>query len=395
MLNDQEIDALATALESERVERKSSISDKERISEAICAFSNDLPGSGLPGTILIGVDDSGQPTGLTVTDQLLLELGAIRSDGNILPLPAMQIEKRKLRGHDIVCIEVTPSPDTPVRYRGRVYIRVGARKAIASRHEEQILAEKRRSADLTYDRQGSRFATIDDLDLEFFRSHYLPAAVASEILRENGRSEMDQLRALHLLAPGDEINHGALLLFGKDVRRWLPGAYVQFVRFQGPDLTSPIQDQKELSGSISDVLRRIDELIAVHIQFNTKVEGRMIEERIPDYPASALQQLLRNAILHRSYEVNSPVYWYWFSDRIEIHSPGSLYGRVTPELFGKPGVTDYRNPLLAEGLKTLNFVQRFGMGVQIAKERCRENGNPEPGFEFSQAAVLATIYRRP
>src|SRR5690606_11744132 len=112
----------------------------------------------------------------------------------------------------------------------------------------------------------------------------------------------------------------------------------------------------------------------------------------PDYPLSALQQLIRNAVMHRSYEIQSPVHWYWFNDRIEIHSPGGLYGRVTPENFGKsPSATDYRNQVLAEGLKVTGFVQRFGMGIALAKQRCLENGNSEPKYQFEQSAVLVTI----
>jgi ATP-dependent DNA helicase RecG len=68
---------------------------------------------------------------------------------------------------------------------------------------------------------------------------------------------------------------------------------------------------------------------------------------------------------------------------------------VNEQNFGDPGATDYRNPTLAEGLKVLGFVQRFGMGIELARRRCRENGNPEPRFVFSSSSVLATLWRRP
>ena len=95
--------------------------------------------------------------------------------------------------------------------------------------------------------------------------------------------------------------------------------------------------------------------------------------------------------MHRSYEVQAPIYWYWFADRIEIHSPGGLFGRVNETNFGRAGVTDYRNQALAEGLKITGFVQRFGMGIELARRRCAENGNPPPIFEFDPSLVLATI----
>jgi ATP-dependent DNA helicase RecG len=199
--------------------------------------------------------------------------------------------------------------------------------------------------------------------------------------------------ALHLLAPSKVPNAACALLLGRDPRAWIPSAYVQFVRFDGDGVTAPILDQKELSGRLDEVLRRADEVASLNIRTATVVEGGVTERRAPDYPLSALQQLLRNAVMHRSYEVQAPVQWFWFSDRIEIHSPGGLYGRVTPENFGASvGATDYRNPVVAEGLKVMGFVQRFGMGVPLAKQRCRENGNPQPEFEFQPSAVLAVIW---
>jgi len=66
---------------------------------------------------------------------------------------------------------------------------------------------------------------------------------------------------------------------------------------------------------------------------------------------------------------------------------------VTKENFGKPGVTDYRNPHLAESMKVLGYVQRFGLGIQIAREQLAKNGNPDPEFTIETTNVLVTIRR--
>jgi ATP-dependent DNA helicase RecG len=298
--------------------------------------------------------------------------------------------------HEMVAVVVEPSLDTPVRYEGRVWIRVGPRRAIASRDEERRLVEKRRAGDLAFDQSPLRSATIADLDLDFFAREYLPSAVDPAIIDANERSVDQQLRALHLLAPSGEPNAASVLLVGRDPRAWFPNGYIQFARFDGLKITDPILDQKELSGRLDEILRRAEEVATLNIKTATVVTDSVTEQRLPDYPLVSLQQLLRNAIMHRSYEVHAPVRWYWFSDRVEIHSPGGLYGRVTPENFGRdPGATDYRNQVVAEGLKVLGFVQRFGMGLTLAAQRCRDNGNPEPEFTFQPSAVLATIKRRP
>lgn len=396
MLTDDEIQKLAADLESDRVERKESLSgsSKDRIGQAICAFANDFPGHKTVGVLMIGVNDAGVPTGLPITDALLIQLAGFRSEGNILPLPSMTVEKRRLAGREIAIVEVSPSGDPPVRYYGQVWIRVGPRRAIASRDEERVLTERRRSGNLPFDQQPVSFASSADLDLHAFREVYLPSAISRDQLGQDQRSDYERLAALHLLAPDGTPNHAAILLFSSDPRRWIPGAYVQFVRFDGADLSCPILDQKELSGPAAEVLRRIDELASVNVRFETAITGASTEIKTPDYPVDALQQLLRNAVLHRTYEVFAPVHWYWFSDRVEIHSPGGLYGRVNETNFGEPHATDYRNPTLAEGFKVLGFVQRFGVGIALARSRCREGGNPPPSFEFSPSAVLAVVRRR-
>jgi ATP-dependent DNA helicase RecG len=109
-----------------------------------------------------------------------------------------------------------------------------------------------------------------------------------------------------------------------------------------------------------------------------------------------LQQLARNAVLHRNYQsTGAPVRLTWFNDRIEINNPGGPFGQVTQENFGQPGVTDYRNPHLAEVMKNLGYVQRFGAGIPTAERALKENGNPPPDFIPDEAYVLVTIRKEP
>lgn len=350
-----------------------------------------MPGRGQPGYVFVGVSDDGRPTSLEITDRLLQTLADMRSAGNILPLPTIAVEKRVLDDVEIAIVEVLPSADPPVRYKGLVWIRVGPRRAVASRDDERILIERRRHGLVSFDARPAESATLEDLDIDRFQREYLPSAVADEILAQNHRSFEDQLRALHLAAPDGRPNAAAILLLGRDPRAFFRGAFIQFARFDGTELDAPILDQKELTGPLPDILRRADELTALSIRVETIVVGHTQEVRKPDYPAIALQQILRNAVLHRAYDIDAPVSWFWFADRVEIHSPGGLYGRVNDDNFGQPFATDYRNPVLAEGLKVLGFVQHFGMGVYLARRACADNGNPAPEFAFSPAGVLCTI----
>ena len=100
--------------------------------------------------------------------------------------------------------------------------------------------------------------------------------------------------------------------------------------------------------------------------------------------------------MHRTYEgTNAPVHVYWFDDRIEIANPGGPYGIVAMATFGQPGVVDYRNPILAEAMRVLGLVQRFGFGIPIARRELKEKGHPALEFLVDANRVRCTVRGRP
>ena len=388
--SDAELELLMADLESDFVERKESAADGRRIRRNICAFANDLPGNGRPGVVLVGVRDDGTCASLPIDDDLLVRLSNIHGEGDILPLPSMTVQKRRLNGCEMAVVTVEPSADPPVRYRGRVWVRVGPSVREGSVEDERLLSERRRAADLSFDSRPANGIELEDLDMDFLCDHYLPAAVAAEVLDRNRRTIEQQLRSLRLVQ-ADRPTWGTLIAFGRDPQGRLPGAYVQFLRIDGIEITDPIRNQKQLTGRLDDVVRRLDDLLDLNVSVRTEVVGARRERQQPDYPVDALRQLAYNAVMHRSYEgTNTPVRVYWYADRVEIASPGGLYGRMTRENFGK-GDTDYRNPLLAEIMHHLGFAQRFGLGVPLARRLLTANGNPEPEFHFEPARVVVTV----
>jgi ATP-dependent DNA helicase RecG len=386
-----ELEHLMVDLESDLVERKRSPADRSGIRRNICAFANDLPGHGKGGVIFIGVEDDGRCAETRVDDELLRNLAQMRDDGNLLPLPSLTVERQSLRGCGVVVVTVEPSRAPPVRYQGRVFVKVGPTTRLATSDEEVRLSERRRADDRPFDMRPATSAKLDDLDLDYARTQYLPRAVAQDVLEKNQRPLNQQLRSLRLIA-GESPTWGALLGLGRDPQAWIPGAYIQFLRIEGTSITDPIRDQKVLTGRLDDVLRRLEELLEINVSIRTQVDAHSREIRRPDYPVLALKQLAHNAVMHRSYEgTNAPVHVYWYADRVEIRSPGGLYGKMNSENFGK-GDTDYRNPLVAEIMHHLGFAQRFGLGVPLARDALAKNGNPEPEFLF-QATLVAAIVR--
>ena len=394
MLAMDELRALIANGESDRVEFTTSTKNTDKFGEAICAFANDFPNHRHPGYLIVGMRDDGTADGLAVTDALLKNLGALRANVNIEPLPAMTIQKYGLPEGDLAVVEVMPSDLPPVRYRGRVWIRVGPSRRGANRQEERILTERRTSLQRTFDVRPCIGCAMDDLILDLFLVTYLPVAVDRSVIDENNRPVQEQMASLRLydLAACCPTNAGALL-FARDPLRWLPGARVQFVRWAGTTMADDPIAETSFNGDLITVLRALQAFIALPAPPRPVAASVLRERAVTDYPHVAIRELLLNAIMHRSYESNAPVRFYWYDDRIEIQSPGGLYGMASPENF--PRQTDYRNPVLSEALATLGYVNAFGRGVIRAQDALRRNGNPEAKFTFDTSHVLATIRRTP
>jgi len=397
---EHELEALLENIESDLAERKESwkgdAPDKGR--QAVCAFANDFPDHRKPGVLFVGAKDDGTPSGLKITDELLRTLSDIKTDGNTLPPPLIVVEKRTLRGAEMALVIVQPSDAPPVRYKGRIWIRIGPRRSVATAQEERILNERRRYRDIPFDVQPLPSCDLSALSRVLFEQEYLPNAVAPDILAANDRSYEEKLASCRMIASVDDPTPTilGLLVLGVSPRDWIPGAYIQFLRFAGTEMTDPIQDEATIDGALGQVLRRIDEKINAHNRNAVDITTTDRELRTQPYPRVALQQLIRNAVMHRTYEnTNAPVRVLWFDDRIEIINPGGPFGAVTRENFGLPGITDYRNPNLADAMRVMGFVQRFGIGIQTAKAELKKNGNPELEFQIEPMTVLATVRRRP
>lgn len=393
---DDELEQMLAETESDLAERKESFRGEAptTVREATCAFANDLPDHRRAGVVFIGAKDDGSPAGLAITDKLLLQLADVKTDGSIVPPPTLTVEKRTLLGAEMAVLTVQPADSPPVRFRGRTHIRIGPRRGIASAQDERILNEKRRHQDRPFDVQPVPSAALPDLSQLLFEEIYLPAAFAPDILEANERIYVQRLAATKMIMSADEPTPTVLgvLVLAIGPRDFLPGAYIQFLRVAGLAVEDPIVDEQLVDGSVHDVLRRIDEKLISHNRVAVDFTSGLVEQRTQSYPHAALQQLVRNAVLHRTYEAtNMPVRVYWYDDRIEITNPGGPYGTVTPENFGMAGVTDYRNPNLAEALRVLGFVQHFGAGIPTARRELARNGNPPPEFNVQPTYVSVTL----
>ncbi len=392
----QELKDLIVNGEADRVELTRSTTDTDKFREAICSFSNDMGGRKLPGYLLIGVDEKAPHFRLSVKDELQKQIASYRSDGQIMPLPVMNVTlmSHPDGGGDIVVVEVHPHDLPPVRYKGRTHIRIGPRKDVASEAEERILIERRTAHFRTFDARPCLGSDLSRLDLETFRQTYRPQAIAMDVIAANHRSVSEQLAALRFFnLKRDCPTNAGMLVFAFDPLDFFPGAKIQFVQFNGAQLSDDILAEKAFTGNLITVLAELDVFLKGRFTQRPVTVSDLREQSVFDYPPEAVRELLMNAVLHRDYQSTSPIRFYQFTDRLEIQNPGGLYGEASAENF--PLVNAYRNPIIAEAMHTLGYVNRFGRGIARAQRALLENQSASASFDYQTSHFLAIIPKQP
>lgn len=391
-LTKDEIKSLLNDIENERVERTISTDNTTKMSEAICSFANDIRDTKKPGYFIIGANDDGTLDGMKFSDRDLREYAGLRNTGNILPPPAMMVYKEVFEGGEVAIIEVQPSEDTPVRYKGTIWIRIGARKAEANTEEERILTEKGQAHSSSFDGRPCREATIDDLDIELFKTEYLPKAVSAKALSKDHRTVIQQMASLRLFDTRYNCpTYAGILLLAHNPQYFIPGAYIQYVKFAGTTRATKVIKENKFAGNLVSMLKELEYFIKYSIE-NKRPEFVSVlrEEPRINYPWEAIRELAMNAVMHRAYNGNnSPIKFYEYSNRIEIDNPGNLYGKVNIENF--PNETDYRNPNIAEIMANLGYVNRFGSGVNTVSSLLEENQSSPAVFLLGDFTTFKVV----
>ena len=261
-------------------------------------------------------------------------------------------------------------------------------KAAGKRHR---LTEKSRWGDPPFDMREVHSASAADLEMTNFEFEYSSKTASLGAWAGDRRSRQEELRTSRFLFREGIPTAAAVLTLGKEPQRWFPGAFIRFVRFGGREVTNEILNQLELKGVLQEQLQSLDQLLEVNIKTGLAVPGAR-HEKPPSYPLVALRELIYNAVIHRAYGgLSGPTQICWFSDRVQITSPGGLFGIVTPETFGLSDSTDYRNPTIARMMRDFGFTEKFGLGLATVKKELERNGNPPPEFEFREESVSVTV----
>ena len=172
---------------------------------------------------------------------------------------------------------------------------------------------------------------------------------------------------------------------------FFPFAKIQCALFKGTTRDIFI-DKKEYTGSLYEQVENAYQFVLRHINQSAKIEGLVRNDKY-ELPTGAIREMIVNAQVHRNYMDNSSVQIAIYDDRLEVSSPGSLYGVLTLEeiVCGKSKI---RNKVIAEIFNKMDLIEQWGTGIQRIINRAKEYGLPKPEFMEIGETFRVNLYRK-
>ena len=212
--------------------------------------------------------------------------------------------------------------------------------------------------------------------------------------------EAQQMEMLNITRDGVPTL-AAVLNFGIYPQGYLPQLGITAVVVPGKEIGETAQgdaarfvDNKRIEGTIAEMVEEALAFCKRNMKTRTIIDpqtGRRTDQT--EYPISALREAILNALIHRDYSIyteGTPVQLDFFTDRLEIHSPGSLYGRTTVEQLGHSR-PDLRNPALAVMAETLTDAENRYSGIPTIRREMAAYGLPAPVFENRRSEFVVIL----
>jgi len=246
---------------------------------------------------------------------------------------------------------------------------------------------------LPFDDSPCAGATLADIDNDQVTEFVETAESKGRLTLKGSRAPAAVLRHFNLLR-GDQPTNAAVLLFGKEPRRFFNNIQVHCLHFPGTEKRKPILSQQPYEGRLFEVIDEAVEFVLGKLDrpVGTRAGGTQASGDF-EVPRSVIAEAIVNAVAHRDYRNPGFVQVIVFADRIEVWNPGELPAGLTPELLRQPHGPLPRNPLIAEPLFRVKYVEKAGTGTTDMIADCLEAGLPEPGFAQHGPHFVTTLWR--
>ncbi|MBB5647663.1 ATP-binding protein [Pedobacter cryoconitis] len=346
----------------------------------ICGFANAQGGK-----IYIGVNDNGIVTGIDDPKKLMDDIPnkAVNHLGLVIDVNLL-----KDKGKEYIEIVVPVSP-MPISYHGAYHFRSGSTKQElkgAALHEFLLKKIGR-----TWDDIGISNAKIEDLDIKSIASFVKAAVKSGRIYKEAEKDDIPTLlENLQLITPDGELKAAAILLFGKNPKKFFVTSYFKIGKFGDSDSELKFQDTVE--GNIFDMVEAVITLLKQRYIISTiSYEGIQRIEK-PEYPDAAIREAILNAIVHKDY-TDSTIQMSIYDDKIILWNPGKLSEDLTIEKLKSKHPSRARNKNIAEVFFKAGYIESWGRGIEKMIDALKGDGLPEPIFEENSGGFQVTFLK--
>lgn len=245
-----------------------------------------------------------------------------------------------------------------------------------------------------FDASACPDATLADLSDDKLRWFLARARRERQYVLAENTPPLEALTHLDLLDNGSPT-HAAVLLFGKKPQKFLPTSEVKCMHFHGTEVRKPIPSYQIYKGTIFDLVDQAVDFVMSKIARGVGTRARSTEAPVTyEMPRDAVAEAIVNAVAHRDYASNASVQVSLFSDRLEVWNPGELPQPLTMERLRKPHQSIPRNPLIADPLFLVRYIEKAGTGTLDMIALFREAGLPEPEF-IQEGGMFVQRMRRP
>jgi ATP-dependent DNA helicase RecG len=402
--------------ENEQTEWKENVADVDDVVATLSAFANDLQNLG-GGYVVCGAKEEKDADGFPRLVRVGLTANRVREVENTVlarcrdrvspPLMPLVEELPTDDASRRILVFLQPATGTAHTFRrgnegAKHYVRV-SRSTIEARNGVLRELLVRRGALEPWDRRPCNGATTNDLDLLALRDALQRMGVFTpergvEPYLEKGVQITPFVPSLCVAEPLTGVlrpRNYAVLLFGREPQKFVPGAFSIYSAYPGHDRTGPVARRLEIAGTLLDQARRVQEQLdaeAVILFDKTDLKTPNAEK----YPRRALQEAMVNVLAHRDYELFDPARFTSYQGRIEFISPGKLPSGMAIEDLRKRRVTPiWRNQSLAWFLSRLQLAQAEGQGIQTIRSTMRAAGCPPPRFEATEVTVICILRAHP
>jgi ATP-dependent DNA helicase RecG len=349
------------------------------------------------GLVIIGVEDNSlRAVGIQdVRVAVDVVLRAARMIQPVLVLDPPEPEIYTLDGKSLLVVGVPPNQGPLYQSSGVCWVRRGTYTVPLSVSEVLEVANDRGL--VSWELQPARKATMQDIDLERVKLY-----LDQRSTRNRHGSQFEDLESVLIGMDCATVVNGSkvlptnvgMLFFGSNPQWFLPQSEVVCVLYRDELGVGGYLDRKIVTGTLQELIDESEAFLNRYVAVGAKIE-RWKRVDLPEYPIEALREAIVNAVVHRDYSrTGESVRVFYYSDRIEIHSPGLLLPGITVEQMARGEViSKLRNPILANLLRDVpGYMERIGSGIRLMLYEMRKMGLSDP--QFKETGEFVVIFRK-